>query len=337
MVGVAAGASDTANNAWILEMWDEKVGPYLLAMHFCFGTGMVIAPQIARPFLMGDASSVVMAYVICASIIIISGIVVTFVIFSGKYRTTETQPIEDTAPNAAQVPSITEELIRESERRELKPVYGVMIAILGCLMLATYTSMEMTYFSYESVFAQLSSYKMSEADATVLNTVTLAVYTITRGVDVLLLVKVSAYIILLYHFIIIITFNLVAIFTSNLPSSWLWIYNLGIGIGCGSVTPTIYTVLSQNFTIDDKKTAILLFVGGGMGALYPYIVTTNIMAYPLIFIYISVTTIAVCIVFLFAIKFIAWKFGRIIRPQMVVTAADLTAKELATELSSLDI
>ncbi|CAG2167617.1 unnamed protein product, partial [Oppiella nova] len=137
--GVAAGASDTANNAWILEMWDEKAGPYLLALHFCFGTGMIIAPQIARPFLLdsSDSSQLVIAYVICGAIIIISGIVVTFVIFSGKFRATDGEPTPQPVPqNPSQVPSITEELIHESERRELKPIYGFMIVILGCLLLA---------------------------------------------------------------------------------------------------------------------------------------------------------------------------------------------------------
>ena len=56
-----------------------------------------------------------------------------------------------------------------------------VIAVMGCLLLATYVAMEMTYFSFESTFVQYSRYNMSEADAAVLSSTTSAVFTITRG------------------------------------------------------------------------------------------------------------------------------------------------------------
>ena len=53
--------------------------------------------------------------------------------------------------------------------------------------------------------------------------------------------KISSHLILLMHFLTIIVFNLMAIFTYDLPLYWVWISNIGIGIGCGSVYPTIYS------------------------------------------------------------------------------------------------
>ena len=121
------------------------------------------------------------------------------------------------------------------------------------------------------------------------------------------------------HFVTIIVFNLLAIFTYNLPLIWVWISNIGIGIGCGSVYPTIYAFLQQNFQIDNKKTAILLFVGGATSSLYPYIVGTSIADRPLVLMFVNVISIVLCLILLFSIRFITIKFSRIVRPQLVLT------------------
>ena len=134
--------------------------------------------------------------------------------------------------------------------------------------------------------------------------------------------KISSHSILFMHFVTIIVFNLLAIFTYNLPLAWVWISNIGIGIGCGSVYPTIYSFLQQNFQIDNKKTAILLFVGGVISSVYPYIVGNSISNRPLVLMFVNVVSIVLCLVLLFAIRFITVKFSHVVwevQPQLVLT------------------
>ena len=179
-----AGGSDTAITAWIIELWDEKSGPFMNALHFAFGTGSFLAPLIARPFLTEQRWNLVFAYIICASICVFSGLVLSFILFSRRFRATDVnQEMEINAQNTVQSTSISEEIIQESERRELRPRLGLIIAIMGCLLLATYVAMEMTYFSFESTFVQYSRYNMSEADAAILSSTTSAVFTLTRGMS----------------------------------------------------------------------------------------------------------------------------------------------------------
>lgn len=332
-----SGGSDTAITAWVIELWAEKSGPFLNALHFAFGSGSILAPLIARPFLTSDNWNLLIAYAICAAIIAFSGLILALLLFNHRFRSNEiNRVIDDSSQGTAIMPSISEEFSQESGRRELSPVLAIVISMMGCLLLATYVAMEMTYFSFESTFVQYSRYNMSEADAALLSSTTSAVFTLTRGltfdqhltpnsndfpigVEIFVSLKISSHLILLMHFLTIIAFNLMAIFTYDLPLYWVWISNIGIGIGCGSVYPTIYSFLQQNFQIDDKKTAILLFVGGCVGALYPYIVGNSIVDRPLVLMFVNIISITICIALLFAIKLITNRFSHIPRPQLVLS------------------
>ena len=172
-----SGGSDTAITAWIIELWDEKSGPFMNALHFAFGSGSILAPLIARPFLASNNWHLVIAYIICASIITFSGVILALLLFNRRFHSNEiNRVIEDSAQNTAIMPSISEEFSQQSGRHELSPVLAVVISTMGCLLLATYVAMEMTYFSFEPTFVQYSRYNMSEADAAVLSSTTSAVF-----------------------------------------------------------------------------------------------------------------------------------------------------------------
>ena len=135
--------------------------------------------------------------------------------------------------------------------------------------------------------------------------------------------KISPHLILLFHFILIIIFNVVSIVTYHQPLYWVWISNIGIGIGCGSVYPTIYSFLQQNFQIDNKKTAILLCIGGIVGAVTPYVVGLFIEDTPLILMYVNITSIIICLILLLLIKFLVIRFTRIVPIQLVMGVTEL--------------
>ena len=177
-----AGGSDTAITAWIIELWADKCNPYLDAMHFVFGAGSILAPLVATPFLDGNSWNLVIPYMICAVIIVTSGVVLSLLLFSRRFLSREiNEVIETSAQNMSNVPSITDDIAHEQSRREFSRTLTLVIVGMGCLLMATYMSMEMTYFNFESVFAQSPPLNMSEAEASILTSVTSAVYAINRG------------------------------------------------------------------------------------------------------------------------------------------------------------
>lgn len=51
IMGFLNGASGTAAQAWLLEIWAHKSSPFLHSYHLCFSIGNIIGPLICTPFL----------------------------------------------------------------------------------------------------------------------------------------------------------------------------------------------------------------------------------------------------------------------------------------------
>eukprot|EP00117_Sycon_ciliatum_P033743 scpid33312/ scgid0850/ Sodium-dependent glucose transporter 1 len=49
--GISMGFLDTGGNVLLLQIWGKDNGPYMQALHFCFGLGAMVSPLIAKPFI----------------------------------------------------------------------------------------------------------------------------------------------------------------------------------------------------------------------------------------------------------------------------------------------
>lgn len=186
--GFMAGGSDTGINAWMMEMWSEKSGPYMQALHFAFGAGSILAPLISQPFLSDEETnteinkwSLITPYLICAAVCVVGAIFVLFLFFNKRYKPEEqTEPIQETR-NQRISDEIIQNINNKSKIHQLKPSFGMMIAILGCLLLATYVAMEMTHLSFQPTFVVFSKSNFSESEAASLSSATAAAFTVMRG------------------------------------------------------------------------------------------------------------------------------------------------------------
>ncbi|BFZ03935.1 hypothetical protein BsWGS_06973 [Bradybaena similaris] len=50
--GVAIGVLDTGGNVFCIKIWGKRSAPFMQVLHFVFGIGALLAPLIARPFLL---------------------------------------------------------------------------------------------------------------------------------------------------------------------------------------------------------------------------------------------------------------------------------------------
>ena len=56
--GSGHGSINTVSHVIIFNIWKGRdSGPYMHAVHFCFGLGAFLAPLIARPFLINQVNS----------------------------------------------------------------------------------------------------------------------------------------------------------------------------------------------------------------------------------------------------------------------------------------
>lgn len=176
-----AGGSDTAITAWIIELWADKCNPYLDALSFVDGIGAILAPLMATPFLTGNPWNLVIPYMIGAAITLVISLVISLLVFSRRFTSREiNQAFKASAQDLSNVSSTTEDFLpHELSGGEHNRTMSVVITGLGFLLMATYLAMEWTYLNFQSVFVQ--SYNMTEADASILASVTSAVFAINRG------------------------------------------------------------------------------------------------------------------------------------------------------------
>ena len=54
IMGFCGGAYDTAQVAWIIDIWRHEAGPFILTQHFAWSVGALVTPVLFAPFLTGD-------------------------------------------------------------------------------------------------------------------------------------------------------------------------------------------------------------------------------------------------------------------------------------------
>ena len=50
--GFVGGLAGSGANLYLIQLWGKENPPFLQALHFCYGLGALIAPLIAKPFLL---------------------------------------------------------------------------------------------------------------------------------------------------------------------------------------------------------------------------------------------------------------------------------------------
>ena len=54
IMGIGGGGFDTAQVAWIIDIWRHEAGPFILSQHFAYAVGTLVPPLLFAPFLTGD-------------------------------------------------------------------------------------------------------------------------------------------------------------------------------------------------------------------------------------------------------------------------------------------
>ena len=54
--GIGAGAWDSSQSAWLVEMWSEQGSAVMQGVQFMYGFGNIILPILVSPFLHGELS-----------------------------------------------------------------------------------------------------------------------------------------------------------------------------------------------------------------------------------------------------------------------------------------
>lgn len=335
-LGIFSAGLDVAGNAWLLELWEEKANVPMQGMHFAFAIGMTIAPLMATPFLSRDIrevetfdpfhtpkeftssssehiatktkSNIEIPYGITAATLILSGILLLFVSFivnieqqERKSSTSDTKQLEDGKSCQGSC--------QESSRTCKKYLHPKYLVILSSLILCFFTGVEINSFSFLPDFAVYSRLHLSKKTGALMTSVLSGSFALFRGINILAATRFSSEVMLYSHFLITCIGCIFLVPAAMIDNVYigvrlLWTSIIILGAGYSCMFPTVYAYLEERITVNTFMTGATIFAGSVSTIVTPLIVGFTIETYPLIFTYVSVVGLLICIVLFIGLFFV---------------------------------
>ena len=159
-----------------------------------------------------------------------------------------------------------------------------------------YTGVELNAFSFLPDFVVYSSMKLSKSTGAFMTSVMAGAFAVFRGMSILTATKTTSEIMLQTHFCILCIGNVlltVSGLISSVTLTWVSIVIMGVGMSC--MFPTIYAYLEERIVVTNFLTGIFIFSSAICTVVYPIIVGLTIKKYPMIFAYVNISSLLVCV------------------------------------------
>lgn len=250
LFGLGQGALDIGANLNLLWVYQSKVGPYMNALHFCFGVGAFLSPLIIFQVLKITAGNLYWTFSALAALSL-PGLVGLFILKSPKNPE------------------------KNSEEVHLQPRQTKLI-ILMILLFFVYVGVEGGFGSW--IFTYTTETEIAnEGTASLMNSFYWGALTLGRLISVVLARKLKPSIILLGNFVLSILFlGLILIWPLN--AQVIWIGSIGLGFSLSSVFPTLLSLAETRMKITGKVTS-LFFLGSSSGGILVPMVLGQIFEY----------------------------------------------------------
>ncbi|MFA7406280.1 MAG: MFS transporter [Anaerolineaceae bacterium] len=239
ILGIGQGVLDVGGNTNLLWVYQARVGPYMNALHFCFGAGAFLSPIILHYVMRWSGGQLIWPYWSLAFLTI------------------------PTIFGFALLPSPTNLEKEENEKNSTHTTNSGLI--IGMIVLFfVYVGIENGFGGW--IFTYVSETKIAtETAASLINSIFWGAITLGRLLAVPLTRKIKAAHLLLGNFFLAIFFlTLIIIFPSgNLA---IWVGSAGLGLALSSVFPTLLVLGESRLRITGRITG-LFFLGSSLGSM----------------------------------------------------------------------
>ena len=308
MAGFGSGNVDTAGNVIILKIWEGRdSGPYMHAIHFTFGLGSLLAPLIARPFLVtqeqlalelnmtetrtvvtDDQSSwwsIKTLYPLVASYGVLTSL---WCLYSSlQDRKSDTNP--PLTAKKANTENKTED--------QPAPTTTLKLVVVGLLSIFffLYVGMEVTFGTFISVFAVQSGLGFSRAQGSDLAAIFWGTFAAMRGLAVLLAIIARPVIVMWSSFILCLLGSTILSVWAGQSSLVLYLGTAVLGVGMASIFATGFLWAEQKISVTGLVSAWLI-ISSSLGAkLFPVIVGNLVERWPMMLHYLCVAIVCGCV------------------------------------------
>ncbi|KAG4078653.1 hypothetical protein HA402_015243 [Bradysia odoriphaga] len=285
--GFSAGLYDTSQVVWIIEIWQAKAGPFILAQHFFYALGSNIPSILIAPFLIdansstgkGSESRIYVPFTILGAIATLAFLCQALLFAFYRYYTPPiyANEIDNLVPADKTVSQEPSTETAEIAKSDLSTIFGwnkrkiQLIAITG-MFIGTYQGMEMCTFNFIPIFGQYSNLKMTEsASAYVLTSLT-ATFAIGRGIGIILILKVLPEFILFANLALVLIGNVILLVWASDNQTMFWIGCIIMGTGYSTMYPGFCAFMEKHLVFTDDIGSFMVVLGSTFAAIYPLIV-----------------------------------------------------------------
>jgi len=234
--GLGQGTLDVGGNINLLWVFQSRVGPYMNALHFCFGVGAFLAPIIIHNVMNLSNGALTWPYWVL-SVLFLPGFVGLWLL---------------------QSPENPEELEINGNDKPIN--YRLVFLMMALLFI--YVGVETGFGGWIFTYA-LDVRIANEAQASYMNSIFWGALTLGRLLSILVARKLAPSKILIGNFVMAILF-LGLILISPRNGTIVWVTSAGLGLSLSSVFPTILALGESRMKITGKITG-LFFLGSSLG------------------------------------------------------------------------
>ena len=325
--GFGGGNLDTAGNTIILNIWEGRdSGPYMHAMHFCFGLGAFLAPLIARPFLVNQEGTEAHSH--SSAQLPAPGLNLTVSentsltspedseYLSSVWTISTLYPLLSSYGVLSSLPClyytqdtqshhVTGQLHTEDKANQpttnttmtttiTTKLRLVIVGLLGVFFFL-YVGMEVAFGTFISVFAVQSGLGFSRNQASEVSAVFWGTFAAMRGLAVLLAIIARPVLVMWSSFILCLLGSTILSVWAGQSSLVLYIGTAVLGVGMASIFATGFLWAEQKITVSSKVSAVLI-ISSSLGAkLFPVMVGNLVEEWPMVLHYLCLVIVCGCV------------------------------------------
>lgn len=236
-LGIFQGSIDVGGNVNLLWVYQGRVGPYMNALHFCFGVGAFLSPVILHHVMRWSNGQITWPFWTIAVL---------------------------TLPGMFGLWTLSSPENPEKDKFEEKPnSINTRLVVLLVVLFFLYVGVETGFGGWIFTYATQTNIT-SQSGASYMNSIFWGALTLGRLLSVPLARKIVPSRLLLGNFFLAIMFlGLILVFPIN--TVMVWVASAGLGLALSSVFPTLLALGESRMKISGKVTGYF-FLGSSLGA-----------------------------------------------------------------------
>ncbi len=238
LLGAMQGAIEVGSNTLLVWLYRDRVGPYMNALHFCFGIGAVLSPIIIARSAAASGNIAWVYWILAVSAIPVALWLVRL-----------------PSPNA-----------RSGSDQDQAVKVNYLLVFLVALLLFLYVGAEASYGGWVYTYAVNKFPALADASAALLTAAFWGALTIGRLISIPLAVRLKPGPFLVGDLLgCLLSILVIVIWPESLSA--LWLGTLGLGLFMASFFPTTVTLAGQRMQITGHISG-WFFVGAGAGGMF---------------------------------------------------------------------